>query len=81
MRCFILSSIIEIRKNLKQHLGDSIEIVESGSRNRVDIYTGRLREVYHSVFVIETEKECSKCKRVTYNYADVLTNVIDVKFL
>ena len=76
-----MSSIIEIRNSLKNHLGDDIEIVESGSRNRVDIYTGRLKEVYHSVFVIETVDDATKCNRVSYNYADVLTHVIDVKFL
>jgi Protein of unknown function (DUF1021). len=42
--------------------------------------TGILAETYPAVFVIELDKEHHAVERVSYSYADVLTQTVQITF-
>jgi len=72
---------MEIKQGLEEQIGKRLRLTANGGRRRTIIRSGVLSETYPSVFVVELDKEENAFERVSYSYADVLTEAVELKFL
>jgi len=73
-------TLSEIKKSLDSHLGKRLMLRANGGRKKMIERTGILAETYPAVFVIELDKEHHAVERVSYSYADVLTQTVQITF-
>lgn len=72
---------MEIKKGLEEQIGKRLKLTANGGRRKTIIRSGVLSETYPSVFVVELDKDENAFERVSYSYADVLTETVELKFL
>lgn len=72
---------MEIKKGLEGQIGKRLKLTANGGRRRTVIRSGILSEIYPSVFVVELDKDENAFERVSYSYADVLTEAVEINFL
>jgi len=72
---------MEIKKGLEGHIGKRLRLTANGGRRKTVIRSGVLSETYPAVFVVELDKEENAFERVSYSYADVLTEAVEINFL
>ena len=72
---------MEIKKGLEGQIGKRLELTANGGRRKTVIRSGVLSETYPSVFVVELDKDENAFERVSYSYADVLTEAGELNFL
>ncbi|HZW67763.1 MAG TPA: Veg family protein [Pseudogracilibacillus sp.] len=72
---------MEIKQGLEDQIGKRLKLTANGGRRRTIIRSGVLSETYPAVFVVELDKEENAFERVSYSYADVLTETVELKFL
>lgn len=72
---------MEIKKGLEGQIGKRLKLTANGGRRKTIIRSGVLSETYPSVFVVELDKEENAFERVSYSYADVLTEAVEINFL
>lgn len=70
-------SILKIKKDVKSGIGRKVKIFYNGSRNRFEEYVGEITECYSNIFIVRLNE--SEVKSVSY--VDVLTGVVQLKFL
>ncbi len=73
-------SLIEIKEQLESRLGNKVMLTAQAGRKRKTERRGILRETYHSVFVVDLDQEENAFERVSYSYADVLTESVELSF-
>lgn len=75
------TTINSIKDKFDALVGEEIVIVVEAGRRKTKTHTGILTETYPAVFVVELEsgKEESY-DRVSFSYADVLTESIEIDF-
>jgi uncharacterized protein Veg len=71
------NALNEIKRSLDRHVGEKILLRANGGRRKTIERTGVLEETYPSVFVIKLDQENS-FKRVSYSYADILTETVEL---
>lgn len=76
-----MKTIKEIKKGLEGQIGKRLKLTANGGRRKTVIRSGVLSETYPSVFVVELDKEENAYERVSYSYADVLTEAVEINFL
>lgn len=76
-----MKTIMEIKQGLEEQIGKRLRLTANGGRRRTIIRSGVLSETYPSVFVVELDKDENAFERVSYSYADVLTETVELKFL
>lgn len=76
-----MKTIMEIKKGLEGQIGKRLKLTANGGRRKTIIRSGVLSETYPSVFVVELDKEENAFERVSYSYADVLTEAVEINFL
>lgn len=76
-----MKTILEIRRGLESQIGRRLKLTANGGRRRTVIRSGVLAETYPSVFVVELDKDENAFERVSYSYADVLTEAVELSFL
>lgn len=76
-----LKTILEIRKGLESQVGKRLRLTANGGRRRTVVRSGVLAEIYPSVFVVELDQEENAFERVSYSYADVLTEAVELSFI
>lgn len=76
-----MNTLSDIREMLEEHIGSRVEITVNGKRNKTEVFTGVITEVYNSVFVVEIDVDGEQFERHSYNYTDVLTKTIELKFI
>jgi len=76
-----VKTIKEIKKGLEGQIGKRLKLTANGGRRKTVIRSGVLSETYPSVFVVELDKEENAYERVSYSYADVLTEAVEINFL
>lgn len=76
-----MKTIMEIKKGLEGRIGERLELTANGGRRKTVIRSGVLSETYPSVFVVELDKDENAFERVSYSYADVLTEAVELNFL
>lgn len=76
-----MKTLVEIKKGLEEKIGKRLKLTVNGGRRQTVIHSGVLAETYPSVFVVELDQEKSAFERVSYSYADVLTESVELKFI
>lgn len=72
------NSLQEIKRSLEPHVGSRIMLKANGGRRKTIERTGVLEETYPSVFIVKLDQEQHAFKRVSYSYADILTETVEV---
>ncbi|MFD2131068.1 Veg family protein [Pseudogracilibacillus auburnensis] len=72
---------MEIKKGLEGQIGKRLKLTANGGRRKTVIRSGVLSETYPSVFVVELDKDENAFERVSYSYADVLTEAVEINFV
>ncbi len=70
----------EIKQALDSNLGKRLLLRANGGRRKTIERKGILAETYPSVFVIELDQDQHAFERVSYSYADVLTETVQITF-
>lgn len=74
------ATIGNIKDKLTELIGEDIVITVEAGRKKTTTHVGRLTETYPAVFVVELNDCKDSYERVSYSYADVLTNSINIDF-
>ncbi|RAK16570.1 uncharacterized protein Veg [Anoxybacillus vitaminiphilus] len=74
-------TLADIKKALDLNVGRRLTLKANGGRRKTIERCGILAETYPSVFVIELDQEENAFERVSYSYADVLTETVQLTFL
>src|SRR6478609_12241625 len=74
-------TLADIKKALDTNLGKRLLLKANGGRRKTIERSGVLAETYPSVFVIELDQDENSFERVSYSYADVLTETVELSFL
>ncbi|SFF43915.1 Uncharacterized protein Veg [Paenibacillus algorifonticola] len=72
------NALLDIKRNLEAHVGSKIRLRANGGRRKTVERTGVLEETYPSVFIVKLDQESQSFKRVSYSYADILTESVEV---
>lgn len=72
------NALIDIKRSLDAHVGEKIMLRANGGRRKTVERTGVLEETYPSVFVIKLDQDQHAFKRVSYSYADILTETVEL---
>ena len=72
------NALLEIKRSLDAHVGQKIMLKANGGRRKTIERTGVLEETYPSVFIVKLDQEQHTFKRVSYSYADILTESVEV---
>ena len=75
------NALQDIRRNLETLVGEKILLRAIGGRRKTVERTGVLEETYPSVFVVKLDQAESSFKSVSYSYADVLTETVELLVL
>src|SRR5690625_8013198 len=81
VRWSIVKTLIEIKQGLEGQIGKRLKLTANGGRRRTVIRSGVLSETYPAVFVVELDQEENAFERVSYSYADVLTEAVEISFV
>ena len=73
-------TLASIKKSLDSNLGKRLMLKANGGRRKTIERSGVLAETYPSVFVIELDQDENAFERVSYSYADVLTETVELTF-
>lgn len=68
----------EIKSELDHYIGQKIRLVANGGRRKTVERTGVLEETFPSVFVVKLDKTQHAFERVSYSYADILTETVQL---
>lgn len=74
-------TLFEIKQGLESHVGKRLKLKANGGRRKTIIRSGVLAETYPSVFIVELDQDENAFERVSYSYADVLTETVEINFL
>ncbi|WP_028560742.1 biofilm formation stimulator Veg [Paenibacillus pinihumi] len=72
------NALLEIKRSLEVHVGSKISLRANGGRKKTIERTGVLEEIYPSVFIVKLDQDQNAFKRVSYSYADILTESVEV---
>ncbi|BDG34132.1 Veg family protein [Saccharococcus caldoxylosilyticus] len=74
-------TLSDIKKTLDSNIGRRLTLRANGGRRKTIERCGILAETYPSVFVIELDQKENAFERVSFSYADVLTETVKLTFL
>ncbi|KMY48153.1 biofilm formation stimulator Veg [Peribacillus loiseleuriae] len=74
-------TLADIKNSLDSNLGKRLLLKANGGRRKTVERFGTLAETYPAVFVIELDQDENAFERVSYSYADVLTETVELTFL
>lgn len=72
------NTLLDIKRGLEPHVGSKIMLRANGGRRKTIERMGVLEEIYPSVFIVKLDQEQHAFKRVSYSYADILTESVEV---
>ncbi len=67
-----------IKNNLDGYIGEKILLKANGGRRKTIERFGVLEETYPSVFIVKLDEDQHSFKRVSYSYADILTETVEL---
>lgn len=73
-------TLIDIKRALDANIGKRITIRANGGRRKTTERSGLLEETYPSVFTVKLDEQ-NAFERVSYSYADVLTETVELMLL
>lgn len=68
----------KIRHNLELFVGNRVRLRANHGRKKVMEAEGVLEQIYPKVFVVRLGDRIGTVKRVSYSYADVLTETVEL---
>jgi len=74
-------TLADIKTALDSNLGKRLLLKANGGRRKTVERFGTLAETYPAVFGIELDQDENAFERVSYSYADVLTETVELTFL
>ena len=74
-------TLADIKTALDSNLGKRLLLKANGGRRKTVERFGTLAETYPAVFVIKLDQDENAFERVSYSYADVLTETVQLTFL
>jgi len=72
------NALLEIKRTMDSHVGQRILLRANGGRRKTIERSGVLEQTYPSVFIVKLDPEQHSFKRVSYSYADILTESVEV---
>lgn len=72
------NALLEIKRTMESHVGQRIMLRANGGRRKTIERSGVLEETYPSVFIVKLDQDQNAFKRVSYSYADILTESVEV---
>lgn len=72
------NALSEIKLKLDGYIGQKIHLKANSGRRKTIERTGILEETYPSVFIVKLDEEQHSFKRVSYSYADILTESVEL---
>lgn len=75
------STLLDIKLALDGYIGQKIHLKANSGRRKTIERTGVLEETYPSVFVVKLDEEQNSFDRVSYSYADILTESVELTVL
>jgi uncharacterized protein Veg len=72
------NALHDIKRNLEGLIGERVLLRANGGRRKTVERFGVLEETYPSVFVVKLDPPDGSFKRVSYSYADVLTETVEL---
>lgn len=72
------NALVEIKRTLDDHIGQKILLKANGGRRKTVERVGVLEETYPSVFIVKLDQDQHAFKRVSYSYADILTESVEL---
>ena len=73
-------SIVEIKKELDDRIGEPVLIKAQAGRKRVATHHGVLSKTYPAIFVVHLNDGNGAPDRISYSYTDLLTHNISLAF-
>ena len=73
-------TLYDIKRSLDGNLGKRLTLKANGGRRKTIERSGILAETYPSVFVIQLDQDENSFERVSYSYADILTETVELTF-
>ncbi|EIT84193.1 hypothetical protein A374_16758 [Fictibacillus macauensis ZFHKF-1] len=74
-------TIVDIRQILESNVGKRLSLRANGGRRKTIERMGTLEETYPAVFIIKLDQDTNAFERVSYSYADVLTETVELTFI
>lgn len=71
-------TLVDIKRTLDANIGKRITIKANGGRRKTIERSGFLEETYPAVFIIKLDEDLNAFERVSYSYADVLTETVQL---
>lgn len=70
-------ALVDIKRDLESFVGSKVRLKANRGRNRIVEKEGVLESIYPNIFVVKlSEKKIER--RVSYTYADVLTETVEL---
>ncbi|MTH55260.1 ABC transporter permease [Bacillus mangrovi] len=73
-------TLTDIKNSLDLNLGKRLTLKANGGRRKTVERSGVLAETYPAVFIVELDQDENAFERVSYSYADVLTETVQLTF-
>jgi uncharacterized protein Veg len=74
-------TILDIKRVLDGQVGKRLTLKANGGRRKTIERSGTLEETYPAVFIIKLDQDTNAFERVSYSYADVLTETVQLTFM
>lgn len=74
-------TLVEIKRSLDSQIGKRLKLIANGGRKKTVERLGTLEETYPSVFVVALDQDENAFERVSYSYADILTETVELNFI
>lgn len=72
------NALFDIKSKLENYVGQRIMLKANGGRRKTVERVGVLEETYPSVFIVKLDEQQHAFKRVSYSYADILTETVEL---
>lgn len=72
------NALHDIKNSLDEIIGERVLLRANGGRRKTIERVGVLEETYPSVFVVKLDPPDGSFKRVSYSYADLLTETVEL---
>lgn len=72
------NALKSIKRSLDSHIGERILLRANGGRRKTVERSGVLEETYPSVFIVRLDEDKHTFERVSYSYADILTETVEL---
>lgn len=75
------NALTQIRGDLENYVGSRIRLKANRGRRKTIIREGVLEKTYPHVFTVKLDDDKSSIPRVSYSYADILTEAVELTVL